>query len=89
MSLDIFREAHRNHAEDAYFEPRPAQDGVMSRKSFCDGFDRGWNEAIRIEREACAVTVWMTLMEALEDDADDKGLGGWLREAEARIKARP
>jgi hypothetical protein len=43
-------EAHRNQAEDDYFAPRPVQDGAMSRKSFCDGFDRGWSAA----REALA-----------------------------------
>ena len=41
------------------------------------------------ERHACAIDVWLTLQDALADDADDKGLDGWMREAEARIKARP
>lgn len=41
------------------------------------------------ERHACSIAVWMTLQDALEPDADDMGLDGWMREAEARIKARP
>lgn len=44
--------------------------------------------AVLAERHACSITVWMTLMDALEPGADDKGLDGWMREAEARIKAR-
>jgi hypothetical protein len=40
------------------------------------------------ERHECAMTVWMTLMEAESDGADDLGLDGWMREAEAHIKAR-
>lgn len=39
-------------------------------------------------RHACSIAVWMTLQDALADDADDKGLEGWMREAEARVKAR-
>ncbi len=39
-------------------------------------------------RHACSIAVWMTLQEALAPDADDKGLDGWMREAEARVKAR-
>ncbi|MBK8105988.1 MAG: hypothetical protein IPK42_10605 [Betaproteobacteria bacterium] len=45
--------------------------------------------AIEAERHACSIAVWMTLQDALDDDADDKGLDGWMREAEARVKARP
>ena len=44
--------------------------------------------AVEAERYACSIAVWMTLMEAIDEGADDKGLDGWLREAEARIKAR-
>ncbi|MBK6786292.1 MAG: hypothetical protein IPG77_01200 [Betaproteobacteria bacterium] len=44
--------------------------------------------AIEAERHACSIAVWMTLQDALDDDADDKGLEGWMREAEARVKAR-
>lgn len=43
-------------------------------------------EAVAAERERCAMVVWMTLQEATADDADDKGLDGWLREAEQRIR---
>jgi hypothetical protein len=42
--------------------------------------------AIEAERHACSIAVWMTLHDALADDADDKGLDGWLREAEQRVK---
>jgi hypothetical protein len=31
----------------------------------------------------------MTLQEALAPDADDKGLDGWMREAEQRVKLGP
>ncbi len=44
--------------------------------------------ALAAERHACSIVVWMTLMEALEPDADDKGLDGWMREAERRVKNR-
>jgi hypothetical protein len=44
--------------------------------------------AVLAERHACSIAVWMTLMDALAPDADDKGLDGWMREAEARVKAR-
>ncbi len=44
--------------------------------------------AVLAERHACSIAVWMTLQDALADDADDKGLEGWMREAEARVKAR-
>ncbi len=44
--------------------------------------------ALAAERYACSIVVWMTLMEALEPDADDKGLDGWMREAEQRVKNR-
>lgn len=45
-------------------------------------------EAVKAERYACSIAVWMTLQDALEPDADDKGLEGWMREAEARVKNR-
>ena len=45
--------------------------------------------ALAAERHACSIVVWMTLMEALEPDADDKGLDGWMREAERRVKLGP
>lgn len=40
-------------------------------------------------RHACSIAVWMTLQDALADDADDKGLDGWMREAEQRVKLGP
>lgn len=40
-------------------------------------------------RHACSIAVWMTLQEALSPDADDKGLDGWMREAEQRVKLGP
>jgi len=45
-------------------------------------------EAVKTERHACSIAVWMTLQDALEPGADDKGLDGWMREAEARVKGR-
>lgn len=44
--------------------------------------------AIEAERQACSIAVWMTLQDALEPGADDKGLEGWMREAEQRVKNR-
>lgn len=44
--------------------------------------------AIEAERHACSIAVWMTLHDALAEDADDKGLDGWMREAEQRVKNR-
>ena len=44
--------------------------------------------AIEAERHACSIAVWMALQDALDDDADDKGLDGWMREAEERVKNR-
>lgn len=40
-------------------------------------------------RHACSIAVWMTLQDALAPDADDKGLAGWMREAEQRVKLGP
>lgn len=40
-------------------------------------------------RHACSIAVWMTLQDALQPDADDKGLDGWMREAEQRVKLGP
>ena len=40
-------------------------------------------------RHACSIAVWMTLQEALEPGADDKGLDGWMREAERRVRLGP
>lgn len=40
-------------------------------------------------RHACSIAVWMTLQDALAEDADDKGLDGWMREAEQRVKLGP
>lgn len=45
-------------------------------------------EAVRTERHACSICVWMVLQDALAPDADDKGLEGWMREAEERVKRR-
>ena len=44
--------------------------------------------AIEAERHAGSIAVWMTLHDALAEDADDKGLEGWMREAEQRVKNR-
>ena len=40
------------------------------------------------EQHACSIAVWMTKMDATADDADDKGVAGWLDEAEQRVKRR-
>ena len=40
-------------------------------------------------RHACSIAVWMTLQDALAEDADDKGLDGWMREAEQSVKLGP
>lgn len=40
------------------------------------------------EQHACSIAVWMTQMDAIADDADDKGVAGWLDEAETRVKRR-
>lgn len=45
-------------------------------------------KAVEAERHACSIVVWMTLQEALEDGADDRGLDGWMSEAEQRVKHR-
>ena len=45
-------------------------------------------EAVKTERHACSIAVWMTLQDALAEGADDKGLAGWMREAETRVKRR-
>jgi hypothetical protein len=44
--------------------------------------------AAATERHACAIAVWMVKMEATEPDADDRGVAGWLDEAEQRVKRR-
>lgn len=44
-------------------------------------------EAARAEeRERCAMEVWHTMMQATAEDADDRGLDGWMRSAEAAIR---
>jgi DNA-binding IclR family transcriptional regulator len=45
-------------------------------------------QAVRNERERCAMEVWCAMQEATAEDADDKGLEGWMREAEQRIRQR-
>jgi hypothetical protein len=45
-------------------------------------------EAVKTERHACSICVWMVLQDALAEGADDKGLEGWMREAEERVKRR-
>lgn len=37
-------------------------------------------------RSSCAATVFMTRIEAGQEDADDLGVSGWLPEAEDRIR---
>lgn len=49
------------------------------------------NEARRIYNEAtyhASIAVFMTRMDAENPDADDKGVSGWLQEAEDRVKRR-
>ena len=45
-------------------------------------------KAVKAERHSCSIAVWMTMQDALASDADDKGLEGWMREAEQRVKGR-
>ena len=45
-------------------------------------------DAVKTERHACSICVWMVLQDALESGADDKGLDGWMRKAEQRVKNR-
>ena len=40
------------------------------------------------EREACAMNVWIVNQLAQQPDADDRGVIGWLQEAEDQIRAR-
>ena len=44
--------------------------------------------AVSAERHDCSIVVWMTMLEAEGPDADDKGVAGWLQEAERRVKER-
>lgn len=37
------RDGHRVASEDAYWAPRPIQDGAMQRRAYEDGFDRGFS----------------------------------------------
>ena len=46
------------------------------------------DRAAKFERHACSISVWMTMQDAQAPGADDKGLDGWMREAEYRVKAR-
>lgn len=49
------------------------------------------DEARRIYSEAtyhASLAVFMTRMDAEHPDADDKGVSGWLQEAEDRVKSR-
>ncbi len=42
---DATRKAHRERAEDEYFDSRPAIDCNDRRRVFQAGFDRGWKSA--------------------------------------------
>ena len=42
---DTTRKAHRDRAEDEYFDSRPAIDCNDRRRVFQAGFDRGWGAA--------------------------------------------
>lgn len=85
--MDDF-DAYTKHKYQPYKAPQvPAQqqEPVASKQTFTRA---EVIRAIEAERHACSIAVWMTLMEATEPDADDKGLAGWMTEAEQRIKNR-
>ena len=46
------REGHFNAVEDAYWAPRPVEDGVMQRRAFEQGFIRGFDAAEKAYPEA-------------------------------------
>lgn len=71
--------SHRNAGVNAHAAPEPFT--VETVREMCA-------RAAEAERHACAIVVWMTKMDAVDSDADDKGVSGWLEEAEARVKAR-
>ena len=58
-----------------------AQNALQHAQNAC-------TEAMKSERDACSIVVWLTLQDALADGADDIGLDGWMREAERRVKSR-
>ena len=74
-----------NMVADMVRRPAQQQEPVASKQTFTRA---EVIRAIEAERHACSIAVWMTLMEATEPDADDKGLAGWMTEAEQRIKNR-
>lgn len=63
----------------------PAADALAA---VCEAIREALQVAAATERHACSIAVWMTLQDALDADADDKGLDGWMREAEQRVKRR-
>ena len=42
------REGHSIAAEDAYFAPRPVEDGAMQRRAFQQGFQRGFDAGEKV-----------------------------------------
>ena len=80
------------HTEDLIFRLRDtASRGVSSwgdlQQEAADELETLMN-AVAVEREACAISVFTTRLLSGEPDADDKGVYGWLQEAEEQIRAR-
>ena len=76
--LDLDRQFDFKGGEFLYTHPQP-------KRELMD------NEARRIYNEAtyhASIAVFMTRMDSEQPDADEKGVSGWLQEAEDRVKHR-
>lgn len=86
---DLLRQALADYADAYMDEPVTERERVhVASKHQRKYTQADLLEAMRTERHACSICVWMVLQEALEPDADDKGLSGWMQEAEERVKNR-
>ena len=77
---DVGRKISRENARNKVWE----LEGYLLQQRLYDDL----LEAVKTERHACSICVWMVLQDELEPGADDKGLEGWMREAEQRVKNR-
>ncbi len=86
---DLLRQALADYA-DAYMDQPVTEHerAAVARKHQRKYTKADLLEAVKTERHACSIAVWMTLQDALAEGADDKGLDGWMREAEQRVKNR-
>jgi ribosomal protein L22 len=86
---DLLRQALVDYA-DAYMDQPVTEHerAAVARKHQRTCTKADLLEAVKTERHACSIAVWMTLQDALAEGADDKGLDGWMREAEQRVKNR-